>query len=218
MSAVPWGDQSPQQGHRHSPGVWGNGWTEWPGSWRPAQGSCAPWGRGWGPRESPEGQPGLLIRAWTLQAPITCSTRNAPEAIAGWAGHSCHCPLEVLPCLMPVGPVSGYSGGQRALPSNFSLSCPGTGYRGWGVCVFVYSLEIVRCVCVQPGDCVCARTQPGDTAYLPLPHGHHGTLSLLSRYRLKQAVFPGAGQWVGSRPWSGLAGWEVEGVGQRALM
>ena len=73
---------------------------------------------------------------------------------------------------MPMGPVSGYSGGQRVLPSSFSLSCPGTGYRGWGVCVcvFVYSLEIVGCVCVQPGDCVCACTQPGDTAYLPLPH------------------------------------------------
>lgn len=46
LSAVPWGDQSPQQGRRHSPGVWGDGWTEWLGSWRPAQGSCAPWGRG----------------------------------------------------------------------------------------------------------------------------------------------------------------------------
>lgn len=29
--------------------------------------------------------------------------------------------------------------------------------------------------------------------------------------RVPCAAFPGAGQWAGSRPWSGLAGWEVEG-------
>ena len=72
-----------------------------------------------------------------------------------WAGHSHRRPAEVLPCLVSLGPVSGYSGGHRALPSSFSLP------------VLALGTEVGPCVCV------CMRTQPRDPADLPLPSLAH---------------------------------------------
>lgn len=155
LSAVPWGDQSPHQGCRHSPGAWGNGWTRVAWELAARSGQLCTQGSRLGAVESPEGQPSLLIVGLGPSRYLACAP---PEML-----------LRPVPCGRATAtvvprrcfPVWCHWDPSVAILGATAPSPPAFPCLSWH---WVQRLGHV---------CVCMRTQPRDPADLPLPSLAH---------------------------------------------